>query len=180
MISKVCRSLTLVTLFFAGTAVASDREKALIRGLWSLTTQADSIRLIDVRRELAIQPEHYTLEPLSEAVWEAVLHLQRKYRDDDAATDSVTDVYLGISQLMVFEGPPGAVRTRQKVEITFKSNACVSAKSVEDTLHIAPTEIAGSVLFKSVSGRMESTLELDADCVEHVLITKIQAAAPLR
>jgi hypothetical protein len=174
-----CRSMMLMTLVYSATTVASDHQDSLVRGLWSLTAQADPIVPNDLRRTLGIQPDHYTQESGNHEPWQFIFHLKPQYSSVGATDDSITDFSLGLGEFIVLEGPPHDVATRQKVKIAFQGNACVTAKSFETMMHIMRTE-SETPQFKTVNGRMQSTLELDGDCATNVQITKLLVPPPLR
>jgi hypothetical protein len=89
------------------------------------------------------------------------------------------DMYLSIGEIYINDGSPRDVGTRWKVKIVLNDKICVSAKSVETILHIERTGVGTTPQFKTVNGRTESALELDADCAKSVQITKWKAPPPL-
>lgn len=162
---------------YTGTAVAAEAQEVLVRGLWSLTTQAEPITPRDVQRALRINPTHYVRSQESPP-WDAVFSLTVQYRNEGAATDSVTDIPIGLGEFVVLDGPPRDVGTRQKVKIILRGHACVSSELLKTIVHIAPAG-ATTLQFKSVTGGTQSSLDLDSDCAESVLITKLITPPPL-
>ena len=100
-----------VLITFASIATATDSQKRLIRGLWSLTTQANRIELADVQRVLALQPSHYDVQESKDLAdpWPLIYILKEKYRNDTEGTDPVNAIYFRQIQLVVLEGPPPEV-----------------------------------------------------------------------
>jgi hypothetical protein len=97
-----------VLITFASIATATNSQKRLVRGLWSLTTQANRIELADVQRVLALQPSHYDVQESKDLAdpWPLIYILKEKYRNDTEGTDPVNAIYFGQIQLVVLEGPP--------------------------------------------------------------------------
>jgi hypothetical protein len=170
--------LTFLFMLYSETTAATEAQERLIRGLWSLATQADPIRPTDVQRALNINPSHYVSNPGSQS-WDTIYSLAEQYRNETSSTDPVADIYIGLGEFFILEGPPRDVGTRQKVQIIFKSNACVSAKSVQAVSHSA-SATATPLQFKNDTGQAKNSLDLDADCATSVLITKLFIPRPLR
>jgi hypothetical protein len=174
-----CRWLTLSIFFmtYSGATVATEAKERLIRGLWTLTTQSDPIRPVDVQRALSINANHYVSKPGSQS-WDTIYSLAEQYRNETAPGDPVADIYIGLGEFVVLEGPPRDVGTRQKVKIILMSSTCVSAESMQAVAHSARAA-ATPLQFKNETGRTQSSLDLDADCSKSVLISKLFTPSPL-
>jgi hypothetical protein len=157
-------------------ATEAEAQEKLIQGLWSLTTQSDPIRPNDIQRALSINPSHYVSSSGGQS-WDTIYSLAEPYRNE-TAPDPVTDIYISLGELVVLKGPPRDVAPRQKVKITLKTNACVSAESVQAISHSARAA-AAPLQFKNETAKTQSSLELDADCAKSVLITKLFVPPPL-
>ena len=176
--TRICRWLVpSLLLIFSEMTVAAEAQEKLIRGLWLLTTQAGPIRPDDVQRALRINPSHY-VSTSGGSPWDATYSLKEPYRKETAITDTVTDIYIGLGEFVVLEGPPRDVGTRQKVKITFKNSSCVSAESMQAISHSARTA-AGQLQFKNETARTTNLLDFDVDCANSVLITKLFIPPPL-
>jgi hypothetical protein len=89
---------------YSETTIAAESPEKLVRGLWSLTTQADPIRPNDIQRALSINPNHY-LSNLGSESWDTIYSLAEPYRNE-TAPDPVTDIYISLGELVVTKGPP--------------------------------------------------------------------------
>jgi hypothetical protein len=159
--------LTLPFLVYAETTLATEAQEKLIRGLWTLTKQAGPIRPGDVQRALNINPSHYVSNPGSQP-WDTTYSLTDHYRNETASVDSVADIDIGLGEIVILEGAPRDVGTRQKVKIALKSGECVSTESVQAISHAASA--ATPLQFENDTRQTKSSLELDTDCATSVLI----------
>jgi hypothetical protein len=171
--------LTIVCMGYSETTVAAETEaqEKLILGLWSLMTQTDPIRPADVQRALSINPSHYVSSPGSQS-WDTIYSLAEQYRNETTSADPVADIYIGLGEFVILQGPPRDVGTRQKVKIVLKSRVCVSAKSVQAVSHSA-SAAESPLKYKIDSGKTQNSLDLDADCATSVLISKLFITPPV-